>query len=88
MAQEGLIGADFFRFLPDASYLSGLGFETSMEVDAGVVVDDPVTLSLLPDPRPDVQVLAAELELADRLHSSIWDADLSEPIFGVTQLEL
>jgi hypothetical protein len=84
---EGVSGARFFRLNPDSTYLGGLGETDLLEFPANTVVDDPVVLDALNEPRPDRQLLAAELEVVDRLHADVWDDDLDDVLFPVAITE-
>ena len=84
---EGVSGARFFRLNPDSAYLGGLGETDLLEFPGNTVVDDPAVLDALNEPRPDRQLLAAELELVDRLHAGVWDDDLDAVLIPVVPTE-
>ena len=76
LAQEGLLGSVFFRLNADNSYT-----KTIKELPAGECIDDPDDFTELPNGLFTTMVLAAELELADRLWADNWEPDLDEPLF-------
>ncbi|HIA03137.1 MAG TPA: hypothetical protein EYN66_14730 [Myxococcales bacterium] len=80
LAQEGLIGADFFRLNPDAAYREAIGEDGSLDLPAGDLLMGHEALSMLPEGRSGAMVLAGELELIDRVQTGAWDPDLDQVI--------
>lgn len=83
VAQEGLIGADFFRLNADAAYIDTLGGGQVSEQPAGTTVTDLGALDALPMVDVPKHLLSGELELADRAWLGVWDPDLDGVLSGL-----